>query len=143
MINQSSRLAPPRRALQYPLAAIWPVDFHDAFTQSGLHRVLSAKTQRLVSAERDGYFGLSRITKSSWINSAIRTNRSGGTWMPQSQHRTVVYTSWSTTRGQQFVSGHSGETVFLTLPRGKPLQLSTKCSIAKNGLAFSPTNATT
>jgi len=40
-----------------PFASIWPVDSHDAFTQSSLHRVLQTKDQRLVSAERDGYFG--------------------------------------------------------------------------------------
>ena len=45
-----------------PLASIWPVDSHDVFTQSGLHRVLPTKDQRLVSTERDGYFCLSRIT---------------------------------------------------------------------------------
>jgi hypothetical protein len=54
-----------------PLAALWPVDSHDAFTQSGVHRVLQTKDQRLVSTERDGYVGLSRITKSFSINSAI------------------------------------------------------------------------
>ncbi len=42
-----------------PLASIWPVDSHDGFTQNGLHRVLQTKDQRLVSTERDGYFGLS------------------------------------------------------------------------------------
>jgi hypothetical protein len=41
-----------------PLASIWPVDSHDGFTQNGLHRVLQTKDQRLVSTERDGYFGL-------------------------------------------------------------------------------------
>jgi|GEM_PF-2568260 len=45
-----------------PLSSIWPVDSYDAFTQSGLHRVLQTKDQRLVSTERDGYFGLCRIT---------------------------------------------------------------------------------
>ena len=64
-----------------PLASIWPVDSHDAFTQSGLHRVLQTKDQRLVSTERDGYFGLCRITKSPSINLATRTNGTpvGGT----------------------------------------------------------------
>jgi hypothetical protein len=43
-----------------PLASIWPVDSHDGFTQNGLHRVLQTKDQRLVSTERDGYFGEAR-----------------------------------------------------------------------------------
>ena len=73
-INQSSRLG-GARPCSSPLAAIWPVDFHDAFTQSGLHRVLQTKAQRLVSTERDGYFVLPKITKCSSINSAMRTNR--------------------------------------------------------------------
>ncbi len=55
-----------------PLASIWPVDSHNAFTRSGLHRVLQTKDQRLVSTERDGYFGLSRTTtKSITVGSTI------------------------------------------------------------------------
>ena len=61
------------------LAVIWPVDFHDAFTRIGLHGVLLAKAQRLISAERDGYFGLSRIAKSTSESSASRTCRNSRT----------------------------------------------------------------
>ena len=60
-----------------PLAAIWPVDSHDACTRSGLHRVLQTKDQRLVSTERDGYFGLSRITTEPLtVSSTIFVDRS-------------------------------------------------------------------
>jgi hypothetical protein len=56
-----------------PLPAIWPVDFEDAFTQSGLHRVFYAKTQRLISAVRDGYFSLPRVARSSSARRTYRT----------------------------------------------------------------------
>ena len=38
------------------------MDSPEALTQCGLHRALQTKDQRLVSTERDGYFGLCKIT---------------------------------------------------------------------------------
>ena len=56
-----------------PLTAIWPVDFEHACAQSGLHGVLQAKTQRLISAERDGYFSFPRVARSSSARRTYRT----------------------------------------------------------------------
>ena len=56
-----------------PLPAIWPVDFEDACAQSGLHSVFNTKAQRLISAERDGYFSFPRVAPSSSAMRAYRT----------------------------------------------------------------------
>ena len=67
-----------------PLAAIWPVDFEDACAKSGLHGVLQAKTPRLISAERDGYFSLANV---ALFSSARRTYRTQS--MPVSKTNTL------------------------------------------------------
>ena len=69
------------------LAAIWPVKASNAFIQCGLHRALKAKDQRLVSTERDGYFGspsgsLSGDPFVDWNRNAFDVNAS-----PQYKHR--------------------------------------------------------